>query len=46
MTFNPDADISNHRVRKSGRGAKVAGGAVGVGGINALIFALVTGGDF
>ncbi|GAA2533847.1 neutral zinc metallopeptidase [Microbacterium mitrae] len=46
MTFNPDADISNHRVRKSGRGAKVAGGAVGVGGIIALILALVTGGDF
>lgn len=46
MTFNPDADISGHRARKSGRGAKVAGGAVGVGGIIALILALVTGGDF
>lgn len=38
MTFNPDADISTHRTRRSGRNAAIAGGAgVGVLGIIALI---------
>lgn len=47
MTFNPNADLSGNRARRSGRGAVVAGGSViGLGGIAALVLALLTGGSF
>lgn len=45
MTFNPDADISSHRATKSGRGGAIAAGGIGLGGIAALVLALLTGGD-
>ena len=46
MSFNPDADVSNNRARRAGRGAVVGGGVVGLGGIAALVIALLTGGTF
>ncbi|WP_040168158.1 KPN_02809 family neutral zinc metallopeptidase [Microbacterium gorillae] len=47
MTFNPNADISGSKAeRRGGRGAVVGGGIAGVGGILALVFALLTGGSF
>lgn len=47
MTFNPNADVSDNRARRGGRGAVVAGGSVlGLGGIAALVISLLTGGSF
>lgn len=47
MTFNPDADISGHKTRKSsGKTAAIAGGgALGLGAIVVLVVNLLSGGD-
>ena len=33
MTFNPNADVSGNKARRAGKGAAVAGGAVGAGAL-------------
>lgn len=47
MTLNPNADVSGNKARRGRKTAAVAGGSVvGVGGIIALVVALLTGGSF
>lgn len=46
MTFNPNADVSNTRARRAGRGAVKVGGGVGVIGVIVLLVSLFTGQDF
>lgn len=46
MTFNPNADVSNSRARRTGRGAAKVGGGVGLIGVVILLISLFTGQDF